>query len=130
MEQLSESRISLFFRRRHESRRVAEMASRFSKLEPTEAQVWDEASSRYYPGTLVKAAEELGKPVSEVTAADLLSYPHEDLPDGPPSELGGEVPGHLNGRPESETRRRAALVAARVDALLAEEQTSDRIARS
>ena len=58
--------------------------------------------------SLEEAAAELGRPIEEITPTDLLDYPHEDLPDGPRSPLGGEV-SYLKSGPESETRRMAEI---------------------
>jgi hypothetical protein len=69
----------------------------------------------FHSKSLIEAASELKKPVADVTPVDLLAYPHEDLPEGPDSPLGGEQPSHLSSRPESETRRLAEAGRRRVD---------------
>lgn len=65
---------------------------------------------RQYSKTLIEFAAEIGKPVEDVTPVDLLDYQHEDLPDGP---WGDDYDSHdryvLRSRPESETRRLAAI---------------------
>ena len=109
MEKLRIPVISDFLRRRRAGAFASETAFRFSKLDAPDALVRDAASSRFYSGSLTRAALELGKPVSEVTALDLLDYPRDDLPFGPPSEMGGEVPGRVRREPISETRARAAI---------------------
>lgn len=52
--------------------------------------------------------------------ADLVQHGRDDLPEGPPSDLGGEVrPNPLTTRPEPEIRRLAALGRRLVDKRLA-----------
>jgi hypothetical protein len=51
----------------------------------------------------------------EAAVEDLLDHLHDDLPPGPPSELGGEVPSSRRRRTEADFRRMAAIGKAIVD---------------
>jgi hypothetical protein len=56
----------------------------------------------------------------DAAVTELIQHGHDDLPEGPPSPLGGEArPNLLNTRPESETRRLAERGQAIVDRRLA-----------
>jgi len=59
----------------------------------------------------------------EEAVGEFVEHLHDDLPPGPPSELGGEVPSFRTRRTEAEFRRMAALGKAMVDGRIAARKT-------
>ena len=60
----------------------------------------------------------------EQAVAEFLEHLHYDLPPGPPSELGGDIPRHQVTLTEREFRRRAELGKRMVDAHIAAKEAS------
>lgn len=94
---------------------MSETFLRLSRLPSTGPPRRDEASGVIYSASLFAAARRLGKPVSEVTAVDLLDQSPRNYVPGPPSELGGKVPSHHQDRLASEKRRLAEIGRLAVD---------------
>jgi hypothetical protein len=94
---------------------MSETFQRLSRLPSTPPPTKDETTGVFYSASLFEAAERLGKPVSKVTAVDLLSETLNNFPPGPTSELGGRVPSHHRDRPPAEKQRLASIGKAAVD---------------